>query len=191
MSKIFFDIGANTGTTFDWLATQPHDYRDHTFYLFEPSPRHFAALLSRCEVKAKLGYSIRVCPFGLAGSTGIFPLWEKDDPQGDSFYGWTASDHTPKNISTGYDVVAAGVALAEAIRVITSPQDSVVLDIDAEGAEYDMLWDLARSRVLKRVTRIMVEFHHIPGRNPSERKKELVDWYAKHGHPLEVRGFVP
>jgi FkbM family methyltransferase len=189
--KHFFDIGANVGQTFDWLATQPHDYRDHQFWCFEPSPRHFAALIEKCRVQSAKGYRINLCPFGISGATEFVRFFEKDDPKGDSFEAWTASDHSPKNVTAGYAVMAATRSLSETIMALTDPGDTVVLDIDAEGAEYAMLLDLNGHEAMSRVRRILVEFHFIAGRDCPESKKALVECYSRHGLQLEVRGFVP
>ncbi len=192
MTRHFFDIGANVGQTFDWLATRPHSYKDHIVWCFEPSPRHFAALIAKANEQAKLGYKIRLCTFGLSGKSQVVPLFEKDDPLGDSLHEWTASDHTPENNTAGYTVMVATRSLASAILQCTAPDDTVVLDIDAEGEEYAMLLNLAAEQeAFRRVRRIMVEFHHVKGRDCAERKKELVTYYAKKGMPLECRGFVP
>lgn len=192
MTRHFFDIGANAGQTFDWLATQPHDYRDHVFHCFEPSPRHFAALIAKLREQAARGYHINLYPLGLAGKTGIATLHEKDDSLGDSFQAWTASDHSPENIQNGYIVRAATLSLASAILQFTAPLDQVVLDIDAEGAEYEMLQNLgAVPEALQRVRRILVEFHHVRGKDCSIFKQALIEYYAKKGITLEVRGFVP
>ena len=81
--KHFFDIGGNNGQTFDYLATLDKSYRDHTFWVFEPSPRHFHSLLEKCKSMAG-EYKINVCPFGIGGKSGVRTFFEKDDLMGDS-----------------------------------------------------------------------------------------------------------
>ena len=47
--KHFLDIGGNNGQTFDYLDTLDRSFKDHTFWVFEPSPRHFDSLLKKCK----------------------------------------------------------------------------------------------------------------------------------------------
>jgi FkbM family methyltransferase len=192
MKKHFFDIGANVGQTFDWLATQPHDYADHVFWLFEPSPRHLAALGDKATAMAAKYTDIRLCPFGLDGRTTTKTFFEKDDPKGDSFDAWTASDHETKNISRGFTLICQTVSIVEFIIENTAEDDKIVLDIDAEGAEYSMLIRLlTEPKALSRVKRIMAEFHFIAGIDCASLKKTVLDSYAFHGITIEVRGSVP
>ena len=162
--KHFFDIGGNEGQTFDYLATLDRSYKDHKFWVFEPSPRHFAKLLEKCKAFSDQ-YNIQVCPFGLGGKTEIRVFHEKDDLMGDSFQEWTASDHETHNANNGYVVHSSLVSIREFILSHTAETDTIVLDIDTEGSEYDMLLDLLSDyRVWNRVTEVMVEWHHI--KNP-------------------------
>lgn len=188
--KHFFDIGGNIGQTFDWLATLPNDYSDHTMWIFEPSPRHYAKLLAKCRQMADK-YTIKVCPFGLGGKTETQVFFEKDDDKGDSFEPWLASDHEVNNISQGYEVVAAIISLPEFILRATNPGDSVVLDIDAEGSEYAMLEALLNNEAaLQRVSEMIVEFHHIKDQGRYRSKAVLESELAKRHVKLTARGFV-
>jgi len=159
--KHFFDIGGNNGQTFDYLATLDRSYKDHVFWIFEPSPRHFAQLLDKCRHFSG-EYRIRVCPFGVGGTTGVRKFREKDDPKGDSFQAWLASDHVVYDVDNGYEVFSAVVSLPEFILAHTAPDDTIVLDIDAEGSEYEILGALmACEAAWRRVVEVMVEWHHV------------------------------
>ena len=156
--KHFLDIGGHHGETFDFLNGR---YRDHVFWIFEPSPRHYAKLLDKCKQMSKK-YDIRICPFGIGGRTGLRVLFEKDDSMGDSLHAWTASDHVPRNVSNGYTIFVSVIALANFILTFTNPEDEIVLDIDAEGEEYEILSSLIHcDAAVRRVTEVMVEWHRI------------------------------
>lgn len=189
--KHFFDIGANTGQTFAWLQTQPHDYRDHTVWCFEPSPRHFAALLENVRsLSAK--YNVRICPFALTGKTGLRHLYEKDDQQGDSLHQHTASDHATANINNGYSVLCLAVSLSDIIFDVTQPEDEIVLDIDAEGEEYEMLQNLLHfPQLMARIHRIMVEWHFVDDVQAANEKRRIIAAFAMAGIVVESRGAVP
>lgn len=188
--KHFFDIGGNIGQTFDWLATLPHDYSDHTMWVFEPSPRHFAKLIAKCrEMSPK--YTIKLCPFGLGGKTETLTFFEKDDDKGDSFQSWLASDHEVKNITQGYEVVASMVSLPDFILRSTNDGDDIVLDIDAEGSEYAMLDSLLKNLdALQRVREIYVEFHFIKDMDPKREKETLCEALSSHNITVHTRGSV-
>ena len=161
----FFDIGANVGQTFDWLRTKPEGqrYEDHQFWMFEPSPRHLPVLMEHCAIERltrKPG--ITVCPFGLAGGTGAGFIFEKDDRLGDSFHEQVETDHKTENIGVPRGIMAACVALPDIIAAVTKPDDKLVLDIDAEGSEYEMLTALVMAPVMfRRVVEVFVEWHVI------------------------------
>lgn len=157
--KHFFDIGANVGQTFDYLATLNRDFSDYKFWLFEPSPRHIAALIKKCE---SVKYATVICPFGVGRMSRSEEFFEKDDVLGDSFHSWHASDHVPKNASGFYQVRSAIISLADIIADCTGPNDEIILDIDAEGGEYEILDCLMRfPRLSSRVREIWVEWHRI------------------------------
>src|SRR4051812_11169861 len=84
----FFDIGANTGQTFDDYLLKGDGFDGATIWCFEPSPRHTSALRTRCDFLLTTGHNwrINVCPFGLLDYTGWKRLFEKQDPRGDSFF---------------------------------------------------------------------------------------------------------
>lgn len=188
--KHFFDIGGNAGQTFDYLATLPRDYRDHKFWVFEPSPRHFAKLLEKCRQMAH-AYDICVCPFGIGGTTGIKQFREKDDPLGDSFMPWLASDHIVHDVDNGYQVLSAVISLPEFILAQTSKNDRIVLDIDAEGSEYEILAALTTvPSAWSRVSEIMVEWHHIGEKTLPITHEHLSALCAQHKIPLTHRGIV-
>lgn len=189
--KHFFDVGSNTGTTFDWLQTQPHDYSDHVIWCFEPSPRHFAALIEKVKsVRAK--YNVFICPFAIAGKTAFRRCLEKDDPQGDSLHAWTASDHAPLNVYNGYVVQCYAVALSDAIFELTAADDEIVLDIDAEGEEYAMLSNLLFfPALMSRLRRVLVEWHFVDDVHAADEKRRIIAAFAAAGIAIESRGSVP
>ena len=159
--KHFFDIGANVGQTFDYLATLNRDFREYRFWMFEPSPRHLLGLLAKCE-SVKDRYDVTVCPFGVGRMSRSETFFEKDDVLGDSFHEWHASDHVPSNRSGSYKVRSAIVSIADVIADCTGPNDEIIMDIDAEGGEFEILDGLMRfPRLSCRVREIWVEWHRI------------------------------
>ena len=114
-----------------------------------------------------------------------------DDNKGDSFESWLASDHEVHNISQGYEVIASIVSLPEFILRVTNLDDEIVLDIDAEGSEYPMLEALLQNDgALKRISRIIVEFHHIKNHKRFMEKEKILEMLKQHNIKLETRGFA-
>ena len=190
MQKHFFDIGGNVGQTFDWLDTQDDNCSDNLMWIFEPSPRHFEKLIQKCKDKANT-YKINLCPFGLGKETTTVKFFEKDDTMGDSFEEWTRSDHDVNNIHNGYTVIGSIVSLPEFILTNTAEDDKIFLDIDTEGSEYGMLESLLdNEEALKRVYKVIVEFHHISRPERFLSKEELVKRFSDKGIDIIHRGFA-
>ena len=160
--KHFLDIGGNVGQTFDYLQTLERKFDDYKFWVFEPSPRHFAALIEKVKQYSKK-YDICICPFGIGGITRTQLFFEKDDVMGDSFKFFTASDHVVYNVNNGYIIHNYIMSLSQWLEQYTNDESKVVLDIDSEGAEYETLHDLLiHQKYLSRITDIWVEWHHVP-----------------------------
>lgn len=182
MKRHFFDVGANVGQTFDdYLLPRAAELTDTVIWCFEPSPRHLPALMAKV---ATLGLDVRICPFGLGGKTATPVFFQKDDPRGDSFSSYLASDHLTQNLKPGYTLHGAVFSVADFILANTDPADRITLKVDCEGSEYALLAHLLQSpEALDRIDRIMVEFHTIapePVLGP-----DALQWlFAKVGRPL-------
>lgn len=107
-------------------------------------------------------YNLHLCPFGLRGKIGIKHFHPKDDPRGDSFEAYLATDHETKNENTGYSLHVPAYDAGEFILKNTSKGDVVVLKLDCEGSEYDLLSSLlGNPEALSRISEILVEWHSI------------------------------
>ena len=116
----FFDIGANVGQTFDDYLCKTNKYDGYTVWCFEPSPRHVPALMNKAVENSKR-YTINVCPFGLRGRITVSKFYQKDDPRGDSFESYLASDHETKNMEYGYAIYSPAIGIADFIKSSTQP----------------------------------------------------------------------
>jgi FkbM family methyltransferase len=180
----FLDVGANIGQTFKDYLNPRAEYDGWNVWCFEPSPRHIHALMDEAKHQSSR-YTIHVCPFGVRGYSGILPFYTKDDPRGDSFEENLASDHQTNNLNEGYSLHAVSYGIASVILSASKTGDQVVLKLDCEGSEYDILAALLhRQESLKRVSRILVEWHKID--NPIRSSEELIEDFIKAGKPLEA-----
>lgn len=156
----FFDVGANIGQTFDDFLTRDPQYDGAAVWCFQPSPRHLPALMEKAA-SLRDRYQIHVCPFGLRGRTDIRPFFEKDDPRGDSFESYLASDHVTQNLSPGYALHVPTYDIGDFISKHTHPEDRIILKLDCEGSEYELLFNLMYHPSIKRIAHIYVEWHTI------------------------------
>lgn len=182
MKNHFFDVGANIGQTFDdFLVPRAAQFALHKIWCFEPSPRHLPALLEKTRT---VGFDVHVCPFGLGGRTAAPVFFQKDDPRGDSFCSYLASDHVTKNLAPGYTLHGAVFSAADFILAHTAPDDRITLKLDCEGSEYALLAHMLHEpEALARVETILVEWHTIQP-DPVLGEEALEFLYAKIGHPL-------
>jgi FkbM family methyltransferase len=185
MTKHFFDVGANVGQTFDDYLCKSGEWDGSHVWCFEPSPRHVPALMTKAQEMAGR-FVVHVCPFGLRGGSGIRPFYMKDDPRGDSFESYLASDHLTQNLSPGYTLHGISVGVGDAVRLLTKPGDRVVLKLDCEGSEYSILTALLDDgAALERIDGILVEFHTIQTGEAVFDAAKLRERYAQLGKPLE------
>lgn len=164
----FFDIGANRGQTFEDFLTKTTKYDGWTIWCFEPSPRHLPQLMENVK-QYRDRYKIIICPFGVGAESQFKTFYQKDDPRGDSFHRYLASDHETVNLDLGYELMCPVVGIWEVLELA----DPVEIKIDAEGSEYQILPMLRRSPLLSRVTALYVEFHDVG--QPKELAQELID----------------
>lgn len=186
--NFFFDIGANVGQTFDDFLLRTNEFDGWTVVCFEPSIRHLPGLIEKVQT-VKDRFKVIVCPFAVAGSTGVSTLFEKDDPRGDSIYENLWQGGYVGNRSAGYQLSVARMRVDWAICALTNPDDNLVLKLDCEGAEYGILENLLQApNELSRVSRLMVEFHTIDSDDGTSRAKELEleKEFIRLGKPWEI-----
>jgi FkbM family methyltransferase len=182
--KHFFDVGANIGQTFDDYLLKHPAWLGGEIWCFEPSPRHLPALMAKAASMADQ-FRVHVCPFGLRGDSGVRSFFQKDDPRGDSFESYLASDHLTQNMETGYTLHGVSIGIDVAVCGLTKPGDEVTLKLDCEGSEYSILTALLNQpATLERISAILVEFHTIKTNERPLGRTELEARYLEIGKPL-------
>jgi FkbM family methyltransferase len=171
--RYFYDIGANVGQTFDWFLSQ-NDYADHHIVCFEPSPRHYQALLQNVLKWRGCFQGVTLCPFAVTGAQGTSGFYETESPLADSL------DPTMRRCLHRFDnIIVATIPLAYFIQRHTKFDDRIEIKIDAEGAEYDILEQLLRCEERERVHTIHVEWHGDD--NPWFRRDQIERAMRKYG----------
>jgi FkbM family methyltransferase len=192
----FFDVGANTGQTFDKFLLKTNDYDGWKIWCFEPSPRNMNGLVETARrvtawpEKGVHDFDVVVCPFGLWDKAGSFSFYEKSDAldpwgkengEGDSF-----KENWITNNKSGYKINAVTVPILQFIQDNTQEGDRIVIKLDCEGAEYKILENLLvlGPDVINRIDKIYIEWHTTDEehKKPSlieamkEVKISLIDW---------------
>jgi FkbM family methyltransferase len=180
----FFDIGSNIGQTFYWYLNGTKEFDGWTVFCFEPSPRNFNKLLKAIDVY-KNRYNIIVCPFGLSDGTGVSEFFLKTDPAGDSYNkDWVIND--PNQLP----VLSPTIEAVSFIKQYTKENDNIVLKLDCEGYEYNILYNLLnKAHLIKRCSKIMVEWHATENEKNKAMKEDLINKYKSLGNNLELWNF--
>ncbi len=184
MSSHFFDVGANVGQTFDQFLCKTNIYDGWTVWCFEPSPRHHAALLEKSQ-QMRDRFVVKVCPFGLSDRSAIIRFFEKDDAMGDSFEERLSGLRQTNNLSRGYEIMAPVFSVCDFVKNMTKENDIIHLKIDAEGAEYAILADLATNDFRNRIQKLWVEFHSCTSDAKYASREDLENKFKELGLPIE------
>jgi FkbM family methyltransferase len=188
MMRHFFDIGANTGQTFDWYLLKTNDYDGWHVWCFEPSAQNISALRKRClEIVAnnEHGYKITLCPFGLSDAIRWPRIHETVDTLGDSIPALTfVGDIQVEKLVSELDVRCAVCDAANFILENTNRDDEIVLKIDCEGSEFEILESLLYYplTVLPRIKKILIEYHDPPR---AERRDKILSRLDEANIPVE------
>jgi FkbM family methyltransferase len=184
----FFDVGANVGQTFDWHLCPTTQYDGWSVLCFEPSPRHLGSLLEKAA-KMSGRYRVTVLPVAFGADPGVQNLYEKVDPKGDSLMAATWMGGEVGNRAALYQVKVAVLRLSDFILRETDPGDSLVVKLDAEGAEYEIANDLLKfPEALKRITQLHIEWHQLSVDRAKEREWEvfLTSSFEVAGVPVKI-----
>lgn len=127
--KMIFDVGANIGAASVLMA---NTYPSAVINAFEPEPENFKLLLQNTEAYL----NVRCFQFGLGAVSGKRMLYSSDDP---------------RNFG-GFSIYGTGVDLKKFVEVeIRSTMGFMmenrifsidIMKIDAEGAEFEILYDI-------------------------------------------------
>jgi FkbM family methyltransferase len=158
---VVVDVGANIGSFALYAATERRAMR---VIALEPHPANFAVL--EANVTENGARNVECSRSAVAGTAGTALL-----------------EVTPHN-SGGHHLTATSGA--RTVEVPCTTLDDIVdeqrietidyLKLDCEGSEYDILAS-ARDDTIRRIRRISMEYHPVPGHAPHE----LGDTLARHG----------
>jgi FkbM family methyltransferase len=148
---VVFDIGLNIGLTALYLAEKENIAH---VYGFEPFPDTFAQAENNLKLNPKLAEKITIYDFGLSDKNEILPIHYNKNLPG-------AMSTVQDKFSETETVVEVAVKKASEIigPLIEKHNESLMMKIDCEGAEFEILPELASAGLLKKITVIIMEWH--------------------------------
>lgn len=162
-TRIFVDVGANTGQAFAYFR-ELFDVSAYTYHFFEPNPF--------CRKKLVENLAPHVFPRGFQvfpyaawirnESLQFFGVWETGDEltQGGSLIKKHNSAFYEPDEQHALNVDA--ICFADYLERIQRDYDEIVIKMDIEGAELDVLESLwCRNGLFRHKTLMFVEFHSI------------------------------
>ena len=142
--SVLYSFGVGEEISFDLAMIERFGL---TVHAFDPTPRSVEWLKQR-----HLPDRFQFHPYGLAAVDGELQLYAPENPRHVSYSvvpepGWTSKP------------IAMPVHRLDTIAEMLGNREVDVLKMDIEAAEYEVIEDLARSKV--EVRQLLVEFHHI------------------------------
>ena len=174
---IVIDIGLNIGCASLYFAAK--DFIEH-IYAFEPFIPTLELARHNMRLNPALAKKITIYDFGLSDKSDCLEMSYRHDFPGsmssvcDKFHGSGQIEQ---------------IAVKQSRTILSPifekhPGHSIMMKIDCEGAEGEILADLAAAGLLERVSIIILEWHNntfVP----------LIELLAKHGFQTEIYGEQP
>ena len=93
---------------------------------------------------------------------------------------FTDSNELEKFVDDMYDeIIVPTIRLVDFINFLNPEDNSIVLKLDVEGAEYQILKDMEKSNIFNKIKKLHVEFHEW-GRNPEyDDNRYWTDYFSK------------
>jgi FkbM family methyltransferase len=142
--SVLYSFGVGEEISFDLAMIERFGL---TVHAFDPTPRS-VEWLQRQRLPGRFLFH----PYGLAKVNGELKLYTPENPRHVSYSvvpepGWTSNP------------IAMPVHRLDTVAEMLGHRKLDILKMDIEGAEYEVIEDLARSKV--EVSQLLVEFHHI------------------------------
>lgn len=160
---LVIDIGANIGLASLYFAKK----YGVTVHAYELVPSTAQLAQKNVDANAELATLVRINSFGLSDRDSSVTV--RVDPEyrpSNSLFELDARSAPGTEIA---EVKPASVGLGDVLGTSTH----AMLKLDAEGAEYEILDDLALTGLLKSVAWIHLEWHEREGRNPETLRRLL------------------
>jgi FkbM family methyltransferase len=156
---VLIDVGMNVGTTALFFARLPDC---QAVYGFEPFPKTVEKARANLALNPAYAPKVQLTPRGLAARSFSTELDYFEE-----YKGSVGMNGLPNYITTRPESLhkeraqVSFLACSEVIRDIVEKhkQVKIVCKLDCEGAEYEIIESLEKTRVLPRVDYLMIEWH--------------------------------
>ncbi len=143
---VLIDCGASNGSALGELESQFGPFAH--IWAFEPNPEN-ARLISRDDPR------LEIVEAAVSTSYGNSKLYLSDQFDGSTLY----PDKISGNIRRDRFIEVCTIDFADWLSQAVSSADRVVCKMDIEGAEFDVLEHLLRTRQMQRIDLLLVEWH--------------------------------
>lgn len=162
---VVFDVGMNIGAASLFFATYDNI---HKIYGFEPFAETFNRAKSNFCINQELAGKIEAANCGLSDEDKAISVpFTYEGSLGASTTGFMiehiAGEKSIKSSDVKVELKRAKILIEEAM--MSYPGYSILLKLDCEGAEYEIMDDLAANGTLQRISFIIIEWHY-KGKEP-------------------------
>jgi len=147
-NPVIIDCGANIGFSiifFKWL------YPNSTIYGFEPDKRTFE-LLKKNIIKSKLK-DVHLINAAVSSKSGNIDFFIDQEHPGNP------AMSTRYGEKTKYKTIVQSISLSSFIKK-NNLQNIDFIKMDIEGSEKEVLEDLDKNKMFKRIDKLIIEYHH-------------------------------
>jgi len=193
MKKMFLDCGAWEGISTQYFLDNHPDAGDFEVHAFECNPPVYEILKERFKDNTQ----VRCWPTA---------VWKDADPinlyTGEGAFTESSSLYKSKrtgNLDVKNPVLVETTHLSQFLQ-LAQPEDTVILKMNMEGAEYEVIPDLVRSGAVESVDFIFIDWHinKIPSitQEVHDKAVEMLEgsgvpyapWALDHDHKGDVKG---
>lgn len=165
--SVVYSFGVGEDVSFDVALIEKYGV---TVHAFDPTPKSIDWVRKQVLPKA-----FQLHPFGIAAFDGSVSFSPPENPD-------HVSHTLLDRVSTKHQAITAPVKRLSTIMSELGHDHIDILKMDVEGAEYDVIEDIARSGI--RPHQILVEFHHRFPEVGVEKTKSALETLRSMGYEL-------
>jgi len=93
---------------------------------------------------------------------------------------FTDSDELEKFVDDMYDeIIVPTIRLVDFINFLNPEDNSIILKLDVEGAEYQILRDMEKSNIFNKIKKLHVEFHEWGRKSEYDDNRYWTDYFSQ------------
>jgi FkbM family methyltransferase len=177
------DIGMNVGIASLWFALKENV---RNVYSYEPLPETYMLAEGNLALNPRLKQKIHAANYGIAESDKTLSVEYLSDFKGS--VGILGLPSEMKSHASKNEIKSIAIPLKDVVKEMSEVVKrcnglKIVAKIDCEGAEYEIIRNLSKSKMLDKICILMIEWHE---KGPSE----IMDTLVSHGFVMFSLGPV-